>query len=178
MLLPKMTAHDDAEMFLQMFENVTTREGWEHQDWARPHAPLLTDEVQHAYFSLPPKFSESYEELKCEILSRVELSPIAATQMFFDWEYNLRSPARAQAAELSRLALHWLLAGDLTASQVVERVVIDRLLRALPCIQRQAAGMRNPMTLGKLVEVIELADAAQRREAGEQAPPFPQRVVR
>uniref|UniRef100_A0A8C2BV07 SCAN box domain-containing protein n=1 Tax=Cyprinus carpio TaxID=7962 RepID=A0A8C2BV07_CYPCA len=154
-----------------------SRERWERPGWARLLAPLLTGEAQCAYFSLPPEASESYEGLKREILSRVGLSPIAATQLFFDWEYNARSPARAQAAELSRLARHWLLAGDPTASQVPERVVVDRFLRALPRPHRQAAGMPNPTTLGELVEAVEMADAAQRREAGELTPTFPRRVV-
>ncbi|KAL1282690.1 hypothetical protein QQF64_001493 [Cirrhinus molitorella] len=176
-LLPKMTGHDDAELFLQMFENVTAREAWARQDWVRLLAPLLTGEAQRAYFSLSPEHNESYDELKTEILSRVGLSPTAATQLFFDWEYNPRLPPRPQAAELSRLARHWLLFGDPTASQVAERVVIDRLLRALPRSHRQAVGMRNPTNLGELVEAVELADAAQRREAGERAPPFPRRVV-
>ncbi|KAL1252156.1 hypothetical protein QQF64_019952 [Cirrhinus molitorella] len=76
-----------------------------------------------------------------------------------------------------RLAQHWLLSGGPSASQVAERVVIDRLLRALPRPIRQAAGMRNPTTVGELVEAIELAEATQQREAGERAPPFPRRVV-
>ncbi len=86
-------------------------------------------------------------------------------------------PPLAQAAELTRLARHWLLTGGPTASQVAERVIIDKLLRALPRPLRQAAGMRIPLTIGKLVEAIELADAAQHRDAGERVPPFPRRVV-
>ncbi len=34
-LLPKMTADDDVEAFLQMFKNTATQEGWESDDWAR-----------------------------------------------------------------------------------------------------------------------------------------------
>lgn len=41
-LLPKMTAHDDAENYLQMFEAIVTREGWPREDWACVLAPLLT----------------------------------------------------------------------------------------------------------------------------------------
>ncbi len=84
---------------------------------------------------------------------------------------------RAQAAELTWFARHWLLAGGPTASQVAEHVVIDKLLRALPRPLRQAAGMRNPLTIGELVEAIELEDAAQHSDAGERVPPFPRRVV-
>ncbi|MGL4933210.1 MAG: hypothetical protein ACRC4P_07785, partial [Aeromonas sp.] len=60
-----------------MFENVATREGWDPRDWARLLAPLLTGEPQRTYFSLPPESSESYNDLKQEILARVGLSPIA-----------------------------------------------------------------------------------------------------
>ncbi len=37
--------------------------------------------------------------------------------------------------------------------------------------------MRNPLTIGELVEAIELEDAAQHSDAGERVPPFPRRVV-
>ncbi len=162
-----------------MFEAIATREDWPQGEWARVLAPLLTGEAQRAYFTLSPEERESYEELRKEILARVGLSPISiyAAQLFQDWEYKTRLPTRVQAAELTRLARHWLFAGGPTASHVAERVVIDKLLRALPRPLRQAAGMRNPLTIGELVEAIELADAAQHRDAGERVPPFTRRVV-
>ncbi|KAI2652407.1 Retrovirus-related Pol polyprotein from transposon 17.6 [Labeo rohita] len=176
-LLPKMTAHDDVEAFLRVFESTATREGWAIEEWALALAPLLTGEAQRAYFSLPPAAAESYAEVKREILARLGLSSTCATQQFHDWEYRARVPARAQATELGRLAQHWLLEGEPTAVQVVEWVVIDRLLRALPRSHRQAVGMRNPTTILELVEAIELADAVQHREAGDRVPPFPRKVV-
>ncbi|KAL1276364.1 hypothetical protein QQF64_035987 [Cirrhinus molitorella] len=103
----------------QMFENVATREGWSRDGWARLLAPL-TGEAQLAYFSLPADARESYDELKQEILARMGLSPISAAQLFHDWEYKPRMPARAQATELTRLAQH-------SANQVAECIVIDRL---------------------------------------------------
>ncbi len=175
-LLPKMTPHDDVEAFLQVFENTATTEGWPQDDWARALAPLLTGEAQRAYFALPAATADWYAEVKREILARLGLSSICVAQKFHEWEYKPRQPARAQAAELTRLAHHWLLDGVPSAAQVAERVVIDRLLRALPRAHRQAVGMRNPTTTLELVEAIELADAAQQRDAGERAPPFPRRV--
>ncbi|KAL0148983.1 hypothetical protein M9458_055787 [Cirrhinus mrigala] len=176
-LIPKMTAHDDVEAFLQVFENTATREGWAVEEWAPALAPLLTGEAQRTYFSMPPALATSYYEVKREILARLGLSAICAAQQFHDWEYKTQAAARAQAAELTRIAQHWLLEGEPTAAQVVERVVIDRLLRALPRSHRRAVGMRNPATILELVEAIELADAVQHREAGDRAPPFPRRVV-
>ncbi len=175
-LLPKMSAHDDVESYLMMFEAIATQEGWPREEWARVLAPLLTGEPQRAYFSTQPLLRESYDELRREIMGRVGLSPVSAAQQFHDWEFKTRLPARAQAADLTRLAHHWLLTGSPTATQVAEKVVIDRLLRALPRALRQAAGMRNLHTVGDLVEAIELAEATQHREVGERAPPFPRRV--
>uniref|UniRef100_A0A8C1NT83 Gypsy retrotransposon integrase-like protein 1 n=2 Tax=Cyprinus carpio TaxID=7962 RepID=A0A8C1NT83_CYPCA len=160
-----------------MFETVAVREAWPKEDWARIIAPLLTGEAQHAYFALPPELSTSYKDLRKEILGRMGLSPISAAQLFNEWTFDPRQPARAQAASLSRLAQHWLLAGGPTVHQVAERVVVDRLLRALPRPLRLAAGMRNPANVDELVEAIELAEATQHREIGERAPPFPRRVV-
>ncbi len=175
-LLPKMTPHDEVEAFLQVFENTATTEGWPQGDWAWALAPLLTGEAQQAYFALPAAAAAQYAEVKKEILARLGLSSICAAQQFHEWEYRPRLPARAQAAELTRLAHHWFLDGSPSAAQVAERVVIDRLLRALSHPHRQTVGMRNPITALELVEAIELADAAQQRDAGERAPPFPRRV--
>ncbi|KAI2650175.1 Retrovirus-related Pol polyprotein [Labeo rohita] len=57
------------------------------------------------------------------------------------------------------------------------RVVMDRLVRALPRTHRQAVSMRNPATLWDVVEAIELAEAAHHREPGERVPPYTRRVV-
>ncbi len=142
-LLTKMTPHDDVEAFLRMFETTATSEVWHPDDWARALAPLLTGEAQQAYFALPAASANQYAEVKKEILARLGLSSICAAQYFYEWEYKTRLPVRAQAAELTRLAQHWLLEGAPSASQVAERVVIDRLLRALPRSHRQVVGMRN-----------------------------------
>ncbi|KAL1282698.1 hypothetical protein QQF64_001501 [Cirrhinus molitorella] len=176
-LLPKLTPHDDVEAFFAMFESTATIEKWPTGDWARALAPLLTGEAQRAYFSLSSEMREQYEAVKREILARMGLSPICAAQQFAEWEFRPKLPARAQAADLLRLAQHWLLDGDPSAEYVVERVVVDRFLRALPRTYRQAVGMRNPNTVLEVVEAVELADAAHQRESGERAPPFPRRVV-
>ncbi|KAL0176818.1 hypothetical protein M9458_029148, partial [Cirrhinus mrigala] len=164
-LLPKMTAYNDVEAFLQVFESTATREGWAAEEWALALAPLLTG----VFLAATSRRRE---------LRRSEAgNSSSAWPRFHDWEYKARVPTRAQAAELARIAQHWLLEGEPTAAQVVERMVIDRLLRALPRSHRQAVGMRNPTTILELVEAIELADAVQHWEAGDRAPPFPRRVV-
>nr|XP_021325913.1 uncharacterized protein LOC110438340 [Danio rerio] len=176
-LLPKLTPHNDIESYLQMFETTATNEGWNVDDWPQVLAPLLTGDAQRTYFSLPDGAATTYQDLKREILAHMGLSSTCAAQQFFEWTYKPHLPVRAQAAGLTRLARHWLLAEDPTPSQVAERVVIDKLLRALPRSHRRVVGMRNPSTTLELIEAIELADATLHREGGERAPPFPRRVV-
>ncbi|KAL0152291.1 hypothetical protein M9458_052014 [Cirrhinus mrigala] len=52
-----MTAYDDVEAFLRVFESTATHEGWAVEEWALALAPLLTGEAQCANFSLrrPPR---------------------------------------------------------------------------------------------------------------------------
>ncbi|KAL0149347.1 hypothetical protein M9458_055385 [Cirrhinus mrigala] len=176
-LLPKLTADDDIEVYLKMFESVARTEGWARGNWVAALAPLLSGEAQRAYFSLSASSQNNYNELKKEILGRLGLSATTAAQRFHDWEYKPRLPVRAQAADLMRLAEHWLLEDSPSPAQVAERVVVDRMLRALPRSMRQAAGMRGPRSIAELIEAVELADATYHREAGERAPPFPRRVT-
>ncbi|KAL0147153.1 hypothetical protein M9458_057677, partial [Cirrhinus mrigala] len=97
-LLPKMTAYDDVEAFLK---DGPSRNGHWH-----PSSPMKRN-------ALILNFSSAW--------SIPDLLP----GNFHDWEYKARGPARAQAAELARIAQHWLLEGEPTATQVVEQVVID-----------------------------------------------------
>ncbi|KAI2646018.1 Retrovirus-related Pol polyprotein [Labeo rohita] len=94
-LMQKLTSHDDVELYLQMFETIAVRKGWDKEEWARLLGPLLTGEAQRAYFALPADSMENYDDLKREILGRLGLSPISAAQQFQDWEYKARRPARA-----------------------------------------------------------------------------------
>lgn len=107
-----ITTHDDVEVNLQMFENTTITEDWDHDDWERAMAPLLTGEAQRTFFSLRATRAAQYKEVKREILARVGLSPICEAQYFHDWVYKPCLPACAQTIELSRLVQHWLLDGD------------------------------------------------------------------
>ncbi|KAL1276202.1 hypothetical protein QQF64_035825 [Cirrhinus molitorella] len=134
-LLPKLMPYDDVEAFLQMFETTATTEGWERDEWARVLAQLLKGEAQRTFFSLPVAIADSYDGVKREILAQLGLSTVCAAQLFADWDYKPGRPARAQPAELTRLAQQWLLAGNPKASQVAERVVVDlcqRRHRRLP----------------------------------------------
>ncbi len=117
---------------------------WHPDDWERALAPLLTGEAQRAYFARSATSAYQYVEVKQEILGHLGLSPICVAQYFTQhwrcwkehWKWNTGT-----------------LEGAPSASQVVERMVIDCLLRALSRFHRQMVGMRNPTTTLELVEL-------------------------
>ncbi|XP_073784003.1 uncharacterized protein [Danio rerio] len=174
--LTKLSDLDDIDAYLHTFEVIAEREGWLKENWARMLAPFLTGEAQRAYFSLETPKNEDYKALKKEILARMGLSTISAAQQFSQWSYDEKQPVRTQAAQLSRLGRLWLLGGDPSAVQVAEKVIIEKMMRALPRRLRTLTSMRNPESLATLVEAIELAEAHIARDNGERAALPPRRV--
>ncbi|XP_073763463.1 uncharacterized protein [Danio rerio] len=176
--LPEVSAHhhitklsdlDDIDAYLHTFEVIAERECWPKENWARMLAPFLTGEAQRAYFALETPQNEDYKALKKEILARMGLSTISAAQQFSQWSYDEKQPVRTQAAQLSRLGRLWLLGGDPSAVQVAEKVMVEKMMRALPRHLRTLTSMRNPGSLATLVEAVELAEAHVARDMGERA---------
>ncbi len=161
-----------------MFENTAIREGWERVKTGRDcWCPYSLVRLNKPTSPCHSRCQTNISSSRRKSWSAWGFLQVCVAQYFHDWEYKPHLPARAQAAELFRLAQYWLLDGEPTAAQIAEHVVVNRLLRALPRTHSQAVGMWNPATIDELVEAMELADAAQHRDAGEQAPPFPRRVV-
>ena len=52
--LPKMTAEDDAQAFLEAFEVAAEACHWPREEWVVRLLPLLSGEAQQAAHSLPP----------------------------------------------------------------------------------------------------------------------------
>lgn len=52
------------EAFLYLFEQTALRENWAEDEWTQALAPLLSEEAQKAYFSLPPQVVVEYQDLK------------------------------------------------------------------------------------------------------------------
>lgn len=50
--MQKMTATDNMEAYMAMFERIATREGLPEKDWADVLAPFLTADPQQAYCNL------------------------------------------------------------------------------------------------------------------------------
>ena len=153
--LQKMVAEDDVETYLTVFERTAEREKLPAEQWADILAPFLSGEPQKAYFDLSEQDARQYHKLKAEILARLGVTSAVRAQLVHNWTFQLDKPARSQMYDLFHLAKKWLQPEEYTAAQVVERVVLDRFVRALPVRIQRCVGQADPRDADQLVALVE-----------------------
>lgn len=142
--LQKMTPASDVEAYLATFERVAVREGWPKEQWEGLLAPFLTGEPQKAYFDLEPDKAQDYETLKTEILTRLGVTMAVRAHPVHQWSYSSNKPPCSQMFDLVHLTRKWLQPETYTSPQIMERVVMDRYLHALPAALRKWVRQGNP----------------------------------
>ena len=182
--IPKMGPTDDPEAYLHAFENTATREKWPKDQWVGILAPFLSGESQKAFQDLDSTTANDYDVLKEEILSRIGLTKFGMAQRFHNWGFRNDQPPRAQMHELIRITKKWLDPSKTSAAAIVEAVVVDRYLRALPYEAKKVVSQSTPVTAGALVEAVEQYQATnemlrmgkkeQPMSQGRHVNPYPQ----
>ncbi|XP_010770800.1 uncharacterized protein [Notothenia coriiceps] len=75
--LQKLTAEDDPEAYLDIFEGTAAACGWPEEEWAARLLPLLSGSAQLAAHSLPAASRHVYRHLRKAILDRLGTQTIA-----------------------------------------------------------------------------------------------------
>uniref|UniRef100_A0A8C5W6C2 CCHC-type domain-containing protein n=1 Tax=Leptobrachium leishanense TaxID=445787 RepID=A0A8C5W6C2_9ANUR len=153
--LQKMTAEDDVETFLKVFERLAEHEGLPKDQWAVVLAPFLTGDPQKAYFDLSAAEAQQYRRLKTEILARLGVTVALRARRIHAWEFKVDKPVRSQIYDLVHLTRMWLQPEITNPAQMVERVVVDRFVRALPMPIQRFAGRADPKDIDELVALVE-----------------------
>uniref|UniRef100_H3A608 SCAN box domain-containing protein n=1 Tax=Latimeria chalumnae TaxID=7897 RepID=H3A608_LATCH len=161
LVLQKMTPEDDVEAYLLAFERCAEREGWRKEQRADIVAPFFMGDAQKAYFDLEPEAAADYFLLKAEILARVGVTPTVRAQRFHTWSYQAGKAPKPQMFDLIHLARWWLQPDINSPARIVELVVMDRYLRALPLEIQKWVGQGNPANAQELIALVERQVAAE-----------------
>ncbi|XP_053540772.1 uncharacterized protein LOC128634286 [Ictalurus punctatus] len=167
-LLPPLGPEEDLEAYFETFESIACREGWDRDDWPRALGPLLTGEARTAYYALDPEEATDYLAMKEGVLAWCGRTPGRAATEFHRWVYRTGARPRCQMNALLRITKRWLRPDRHTASEVAEKVAVDRFLRALPRAERQAVGAHAPTTPQELLTALERTLATLELDSGEQ----------
>lgn len=157
--LTKQTPEDDVEAYLEVFERVAEREAWPGDQWANIIAPFLTGSAQRAYQDLRDRDAADYPTLKAAILAQYGHNLAARAQRFHSWEFNPGGPVRTQVTQLVRLTRSWLMTGE--GPTALDRIVMDRCIRALPTEAKKWAAQNQPDSVDALVQLLENHQVAQ-----------------
>nr|XP_040058772.1 uncharacterized protein LOC120834693 isoform X2 [Gasterosteus aculeatus aculeatus] len=152
-VLTKQTGEDDIEAYLEVFERTAERERWPRAQWAGILAPFLIGEAQKACRDLSPADVNQYGALKAAILAHYGHNLQTRAQQFHAWEYDATAPVRPQIATLMRLTRSWLTSGE--GPPAIDRVAMDRCIRALPGGAKRHASQSCPETVDALVTLLE-----------------------
>ena len=152
-VLTKLTPEDDVEAYLELFERTAARERWPVAEWGSILSSFLSGEAQRVCHELPLADARDYAKLKHAILAIKGNSLPARAQRYHNWAFHPGQPARPQVAALMRLTNNWLRGeGGIPA---IDRLIIDRCIRALPPDARKYASQVSPSTVERLVELLE-----------------------
>ena len=152
-VLTKQGGEDDIEAYLEVFERTAGRERWPKAEWAGILAPSLTGEAQKACRDLALPDVNNYDVLKAAILAHYGHNLQTRAQRFHSWSYDSAAPVRPQVAALIRLTRGWLTTGD--GPSALDRVVMDRCIRALPADAKRHASQSSPRTVDELIALLE-----------------------
>ncbi|XP_072768318.1 uncharacterized protein [Nerophis lumbriciformis] len=152
-VLTKLSGEDDVEAYLELFERTAAREKWPVAEWGSILAPFLTGEAQRVCSDLALADAQDFKKLKKAILDSQGCSLPARAQQYHNWTFQPTQPPRQQVAALLRLTHRWLTTEGNPPS--VDRLVIDRCIRAFPPDARKYAAQVSPLTVEQLVALLE-----------------------
>ncbi|KAK6492028.1 hypothetical protein HHUSO_G4263, partial [Huso huso] len=159
-LLSKMTLQDDVEVYLLAFERIAAREYWPKAQWTGSLATFLIGNAQKVYFHLGTPKGEYYEQLMVEILAKEGVALAVRAQRFHAWAYNPEQARRSQMYGQVHLTKRWLQPEVNSANHVLEILVMDWFLTAMPASLRKWVGQGDPSNLDKFVALVERQIAA------------------
>ena len=151
--LPKMTAEDDTQAFLEAFEvaAVSLAQGGMG---SAPVTPAVGGSPAPAH-SLPLSARGVYQNVRKAVLDRTGYSPEEQRRRFRDLGMADEDRPFAYAQRLTDLARRWLQPEIRSAAGVVEQVVLERFVAGLPAATATWVSCHRPSSLSAAVTLAE-----------------------
>ena len=159
--LQKLTADDDIESYLHMFEQVAVQQKWPKDAWATQLAGLLMGDALDAFTSVPTAESSKYEVMKAAILCHFEVNAETYRQRF---RKDAKKPGESFKGFLGRPTDKLMLWSNASGLSLKEMVLLEQFLESLPLEMRVRVMERKSSTAGAAAEIVDDLDAARRYE--------------
>ncbi|KAK5852368.1 hypothetical protein PBY51_023840 [Eleginops maclovinus] len=150
--LQKMSADDDPEAYLDIFEGTAAACGWPEEEWAVWLLPLLAGEAQLAAHGLPASDRHEYKQLRRAILDRLGSTPEGHCRRFRALPFEDAGRPFSYAKQLLDAARRWLQPGMRSAEDVMEQVALEQFVAGLPS---STANCHRPASLAAAVVLTE-----------------------
>ncbi|XP_035523495.1 uncharacterized protein LOC118332359 [Morone saxatilis] len=152
----RMTAADDPQTFLEMFEATAEACGWPAAEWAVRLLPLLSGESQTAALGLPASSRGEFRNIKRAILDRMGFSPEDHRRRFRSAALGPSDRPFVYAQQLKDAATRWLQPGGSAGErQMLEQVVLEQFVEGLPTGTAEWVRCHRPADLEAAVTLAE-----------------------
>lgn len=117
-------------------------------------------EALKAFQDVEASIAQDYDHLKGEIQSRNGFTKFSMAQRFHNWTYQNGETPCFEMHELIRVTKKWREPDKKSPADIIETLVMDRYIRALPYDAKKVISHQKLTTATELVEAVEQYQAA------------------
>jgi len=148
-----MLRSTDLEEYLMFFENTQTKKERDKGQWATHLLPLLNDRFRTVVMNMEEADRDNYEEVKAKLLEADDGNVKNAAQSFWTLPKTKGMLVREYSHKLYRLLK--LFASDPKPEKVLQKILKERLIHALPREARTFVRNKDPPTVSATCQVAE-----------------------
>ncbi|XP_044042863.1 uncharacterized protein LOC122871611, partial [Siniperca chuatsi] len=131
--LHKMSAADDPQSFLEMFEATAVACGWPATEWSVRLLPLLSGEAQTAALGLPAAARRSFPDVRRAVLDRLGFSSEDHRRRFRSMRLGPADRPFVYAQQLRDAATRWLQPGESSEEgRLMDAIIGEQFAEGLP----------------------------------------------
>ena len=151
-LLQKLTAEDDVEHFLAVFERVAVQQKWPDEMWATQLAGLLTGKAMAAYAALPVTEANNYQKVREAILRRFDVNEESRRRKFRNDRKRSGETHRELMTRLQENFQRWVGSQEMS---VEDLMVAEQFYQVVPEAMAVWVKDRKPSSLHQMAELAD-----------------------